>query len=385
MVWKKLIYAFITLLDLAAFIITDHGVALFLLICLVVLPLVTYVALFFLSRHVEFSYAVGDSCFRGGTIAITMTVRVKMRLFLGSADVYADIENMTFGKTESKIFTFKDFRDHSYTYEYKSQNAGRLRVVFPKIKLFGLFGMCSLTIKCDEGTEALVSPKLYEDVDLIETGMSRAAAVFGDVVDFTKKGNDRSEIFDVRDYVPGDNLNSVHWKLSGKFDSLKSKEYGSSSHFKTLILVDPSRNKFEKQATDGEMNLVLDIAVSLSSALKDNGMPHCVGWFSDGKFCSSEVWDNESFLQMVYNQMSMRIYDGNAQTVFYFSRGQEFTKFTKIIYVSVAARADELRILRGLDVTAISLGGSKSVFDEDGIRLIELPQEIIESTLEENE
>lgn len=35
-----------------------------------------------------------------------------------------------------------------------------------------------------------------------------------------RKGNDPSEIFDIKDYTPGDDLRFVHWKLSGKADHL---------------------------------------------------------------------------------------------------------------------------------------------------------------------
>ena len=39
-----------------------------------------------------------------------------------------------------------------------------------------------------------------------------------------RKGNDPSEIFDIREYVPGDDIRSIHWKLSSKTDTLILKE-----------------------------------------------------------------------------------------------------------------------------------------------------------------
>ena len=41
----------------------------------------------------------------------------------------------------------------------------------------------------------------------------------------TQPGDDPSEVFDLREYVPGDKLNRIHWKLSSKKDEFIVKDY----------------------------------------------------------------------------------------------------------------------------------------------------------------
>ncbi len=54
----------------------------------------------------------------------------------------------------------------------------------------------------------------------------------------TRKGEDVSEIFDIRGYVHGDSLNRVHWKLSAKEDTLMVKELSQPVSHNHCIVID---------------------------------------------------------------------------------------------------------------------------------------------------
>lgn len=53
-----------------------------------------------------------------------------------------------------------------------------------------------------------------------------------------KKGDDPSEIFEIREYREGDKLKSVHWKLSNKHQRLMVKEFSQEFYYTPLILLD---------------------------------------------------------------------------------------------------------------------------------------------------
>ena len=347
-------YALLAVLSLAAFIWTENAAALFLCVCLFALPVITFIMLLIARKSVRFACDVQRTCMRGSALELTMQVGVRPRFLVGSVEVCIEIENTTFHKTVRGRFDFTDLTFTPMSYKYFSDDSGRMHVKVVGLRLIGIAGICSLYIKRNDTFEAIVAPVLHDDLQVTIAG-GNVSRSYGDAVDTSRKGSDRSEIFSVRDYTAGDAMSSVHWKLSSKFDSLKSKEYGSTNDYRTLILVDLSRKKYYRTATDVELNVILDIAISLSNAFKSEGRQHCVGWVTDGIFNCCEVWDDETFLQMINNLMSAKVCEESSRSVFYLASSKDAERFSKYILVTSAANSAELRELGG-EISAIAIG-----------------------------
>ncbi len=73
----------------------------------------------------------------------------------------------------------------------------------------------------------------------------------------TRKGEDISEIFDIRSYVHGDSLNRVHWKLSAKEDTLMVKELSQPVNHNHCIIIDVvnANSDIERSYIDGVYEL----------------------------------------------------------------------------------------------------------------------------------
>ena len=379
MLWKRLIYAAACALAAAAFIATDSGAALFACVCLLAVPAVSLLMLAIAKRLIKFDFSVRESCIRGGALDITMRAGLSPRFLAGAVKVTVDVENTTFRKSERRVFVFKDLSFAPHSYDFVGADSGRINVRFVNITLFDVFGICSLKIKCSRFAESIVSPVLYDGLR-ITLGANGSASLTGEN-SLPRRGGDRSEIFNVRDYVAGDSLHSVHWKLSGKFDTLKSKEYGANDENRTLILADLSRKKTFGEASDEQLNCVLDAVVSISASLKDGGEPHCIGWFNGGEYNRAEVFDGDSFVKAVYSLMSIKVAEGNSETLFYASRTKQCSIFTTIIFVAPSVTATELRQFPSADITALAVGERDGELDEGGIKIIDVPCALIEKSL----
>lgn len=371
MLWKRSIYAVAIISAVTSFIITDSGVALFLCVCLLVVPAISYVLLIFAGRRVRFDMQICESRIRGGALEITVKAGLSPRFLAGFIKVTAEIENTTFRKTDKKTFYFKDLSFVPHDYNYVSTDSGRINVKVSNLVLIDIFGLCSHKIKCPKYAESIVSPVLYEDLN-IRLGSNSSSSYLGEN-SLPVKGNDHTELFNVRDYAPGDSLNSVHWKLSGKFDSLKTKEFGGTDDNRTLILVDMSRKKAGQPATDEQLNCVLDASASVSESLKSRGIAHCIGWFNDGAYSRAEVYDNDSFVKAIYALMSIKVDDGNAESLFYLTKTAECSIYNKIIFVTAYADSGELRQNLSADVTAVSVGQSVGEVDDGGLKIVYIP------------
>ena len=92
-----------------------------------------------------------------------------------------------------------------------------------------------------------------------------------------KKGHDFSDVSDVREYIPGDKLMSIHWKLSAKRDILMVKDRESMSDEQIVVLISLS-------GSAAEVDDVIDLSYMLLEGLVRDGMYVKMLWWSDAAF-----------------------------------------------------------------------------------------------------
>ncbi|MCR4946262.1 MAG: DUF58 domain-containing protein [Lachnospiraceae bacterium] len=123
--------------------------------------------------------------------------------------------------------------------DMESEYCGRLRVSIESFTYRDLCGFISVTVQVNSDSTAFVMP-LYtvtdrDDMDTFRTGVTESVNSVG-------KGNDFSEVTDMREYIPGDRLKDIHWKLSAKKQKLMVKEYTAVSQSEAVIFCDLGAN-----------------------------------------------------------------------------------------------------------------------------------------------
>lgn len=104
-------------------------------------------------------------------------------------------------------------------------------------------------------------------------------------------GNDATQMIDVREYRPGDRLNTIHWKLSVKAGEIMVKQFGSLSDNDACILLDLYRPEMKnkrvyKEQEDTEAKLIegfdsaFDMLETLASQLLSEKRPILMCWYS---------------------------------------------------------------------------------------------------------
>lgn len=114
----------------------------------------------------------------------------------------------------------------------------------------------------------------------VQMGISRAASLFqGDAQEYdpNRPGNDPAEVFDVHEYMPGDRLQQVHWKLSARGEELLVKDFSRPVDCPVLLLADMPGKGMSPEEFDGIVRTVM----SLSAGLTAEKCPHQICWPSE--------------------------------------------------------------------------------------------------------
>ena len=140
--------------------------------------------------------------------------------------------------------------------DMESDYCGRLRVSVESFSYRDLCGFISVTVQTNSESIAFVMPSYTvtdrDDMDTYRTGVTESVNSAG-------KGNDFSEITDMREYIPGDRLKDIHWKLSAKKQKLMVKEYTAVSQSEAVLFCDCGLNH---EANSDIMGFAYGLAVA---------------------------------------------------------------------------------------------------------------------------
>ncbi|MDR1495500.1 MAG: DUF58 domain-containing protein [Clostridiales Family XIII bacterium] len=87
------------------------------------------------------------------------------------------------------------------------------------------------------------------------------------------KGDDPSELYDIREYRPGDLVTRISWKLSHKSGRLMVKEHGRVVCGDVLVMLDMNGGRDEADA-------LLTALASIFAHLSRSGVAHDIEWYS---------------------------------------------------------------------------------------------------------
>ena len=155
--------------------------------------------------------------------------------------------------------------------------AGMYTVELLKVRMYDKSGFFYFQKKVYSRAKVQVFPQI-KHVPIKITESTRNFFGDSDVYDDFRPGHDKNEIFDVREFVAGDKLQSIHWKLSAKNDELMVREDSQPKACPVALLLD-----FHEVGSLLESDCYLSVAASLVFSLMDNNCPHYVSWYSQAK------------------------------------------------------------------------------------------------------
>ena len=128
------------------------------------------------------------------------------------------------------------FCNKDFVYKLTSDHVGSLDIKIKKVYICDYFHMFRLPIKLNMHETVTFIPE--PDAIDIAVRPNNFAEGESNIFSKHKPGDDPSEMFDVREYVGGDKINRMHWKLSAKTDLLMIKDYSLPISQSVLLLFD---------------------------------------------------------------------------------------------------------------------------------------------------
>lgn len=154
----------------------------------------------------------------------------------------------------------------------RSLHCGRLKITLENVRLYDCFGLVGVPVRCREQCHITVLPEFFEtQIHLLPSQNSTEDA---ECYAPDRPGWDLTEVYQLRDYVPGDSPRQIHWKLSGKFDRLIVRDPGLPIRQDVLVFWERTGGSIDPDILDAEAAAV----VSVCRGLLEQSVRFRLGW-----------------------------------------------------------------------------------------------------------
>lgn len=219
----------------------------------------------------------------------TLGVRLESKtgLPVGKTVAWLQLTNTATGQTQRKRISFRGNRE----YTLESSFCGCIECKAESLWCYDLFGVLPVKLSCRQKKRILVMPGTFPvEVSSVLTQSRVEAAEYSP----DRKGYDRSETFQIRDYVPGDSLQQIHWKLSSKMGELVVRDASLPVDRELMVFLDQT----DPEQTPEQTDALLEAVISVSQALTEAGLPFTLAWNGD-TIHSYEIGSSDCLMEAV--------------------------------------------------------------------------------------
>ncbi len=257
---------------LILYIFDNETITLALLAAVIVMPAVSLGLLALSGRNLEVSMERITQPGENPVVRVT----IENPDFVPLAAVEAEVvcTNLRTGETDSYIINANP-RPRSVKevdLEMLPKHAGRYEISVASAVLTDPLQLASREVFCSDREYITILPEIFE---MQLSYASDAAMLESDRTTDSRRGNDPGEVRAIREYVPGDPVRNIHWKLSEKTGKMLVKELGNPITDQFLVILDTAHEICQDPAA---LEVVASVFASLVHTLRQNSSGLSIAW-----------------------------------------------------------------------------------------------------------
>lgn len=265
------------LLILSAFILyffANDTVTLALLLALIVMPAASIGMLALSGKELKISLTDSDSGEVSEKPIMKLTLENPGIVPVALTELEISCENLRTGETDSTTIQLSPGpkSKKEIDFEVQSGHAGRYRIGVSNAVIMDPLMLGSKVVECEGNEFITVMPEI---VDMHMSYATDAALLENNRASYARRGEDPGDVRGIRDYVAGDPVRNIHWKLSEKVDKLLVKELGTPIADQFLVILGSSGDK----SNDPEaLEAIASVFASLIETLRQDGVSLTIAW-----------------------------------------------------------------------------------------------------------
>lgn len=213
-----------------------------------------------------------SNCQRGTRIDFTVKLtnrfpliftRVKPSFYI--ADLFGEDDTIT-----EEVITLAPFEERSFSFSVRFDHIGSYSAGLKSIQIFDLLGLFSCTIENQNDYQVNVKPKIF---DVASLNISNSALTESESM-IVPTVIDGSDYAGVREYVWGDPIKTIHWKLSARTQTYMTKQFESYGTVGLSIILDFYSPAYDSETLMSIFDSVVETGLSIADYAKETGLEY---------------------------------------------------------------------------------------------------------------
>ena len=314
-----------------------------------------------IAGRLRLSLFAPPSARKGAPVQAQLTVENGSFLSCAAVCLRVGCRNLLTGEAEERRLrlSIAGKQKISVSAEFSAQRCGKLALSPTDVRVYDLFGLYGRKIPCEARAFCLVLPTL-QPVRLVFTDRA-AAELDSDEYSMHRAGDDPSETFALREYVPGDRVRSIHWKLTEKTGEVIVRQLGLPVSHSVLLLMD---NSVAAPCAPADCEALGELTASVSAALSAAGFAHCIAWFDrmQGCIASVQAENDDTLTQALAELLAAQIVPDEKTTAQRWVETRGIPDYAHVVLLTLRDGQEELPVADGGTVTVLHPDREEDVF-----------------------
>lgn len=329
----RILYVIILLTEAILLFWSANGILLGMMTTQFLLLLLLWCCLVFDTERMKLSLRMPAACLAGRRLSLALLINRNIFLAAGTLEAVLVCENhMMDEKKEIPIRVHFSGKRHGIQIPFQADICGQIRIQLKQIRCYDVFGLMVRDIPMLDEQTLMVYPR--ETVLQMSSDNMISGGWEGEQKTLDRRGRDMSEVFEVREYHPGDDVRRIHWKLSGKMNKILLREASDTFRCDTYVLLDIGHKDETGEYPAEQMSAAVSAAVSVSKGLSDLGISHYAGVTAGERLLSSPVGETAEFQRMLDLWITVRLPEEKGKGLSYFMLEQFQEHYNRLIYIT---------------------------------------------------
>ena len=242
-------------------------------------------------------------------ISVKFVIQNRMKFFSVPVKILVVVENVFTGQKRKikKAITAAANKKEEFVVDLKANSCGNISISLKSYWIGDFFSIFNKKRISKEVQYVGILPECHL-IPIEVTRRTREFIADADEYFDRERGEDTSEIYQIREYRDMDSMRDIHWKLSAKADELLIKEHGKPKGCVVLIWLNiQSEMKHKKNIN----TVILEAVASLSISMLEEDCVHMVAWYEkeNRKIQKKRISKEEHVYELLNRLLYIKAYE----------------------------------------------------------------------------